>query len=298
LPNVIRQWPERRAEEGGRVVQASRFTLLRRKTVDIHARPLLTRAFLAAVAAALAAVVVLLLFGDPWLFRICGNLPAWCAGIGRILNRFGNGYNIFVPLAVLLALFACTASMKLSRAAHGLITLVAVRVAYLLAATGIPGLVSTLAKWFFGRARPKLSHKFGSLHFEYFTWTMDGIGLSFPSGHTTVAFSAAFALGTLAPPLRVPLFALAALVGAARVVLGAHYPSDVIAGALCGTVVAALVSRQFARQRLGLVVTAEGAIRPKPWPGRSRFAALAATLRRGLRGRLPARALAHTAEPA
>ncbi|HET9209322.1 MAG TPA: phosphatase PAP2 family protein [Thermoanaerobaculia bacterium] len=60
---------------------------------------------------------------------------------------------------------------------------------------------------------------------------------SFPSGHTSVAFAiaAAFA-GQAAGPLGTLLLVLAAGIGVSRVYLGAHYPLDVAAGALVGTV--------------------------------------------------------------
>ena len=57
---------------------------------------------------------------------------------------------------------------------------------------------------------------------------------SFPSGHTLHAVS--FGLIALAyfPPLAPLLVAFAVLVAASRVVLGLHYPSDVLAAALIG----------------------------------------------------------------
>ena len=57
---------------------------------------------------------------------------------------------------------------------------------------------------------------------------------SFPSGHATTAFAAAAAIGALHPRLRVPLYALAALVGLSRIYLGVHYTLDVVAGAALG----------------------------------------------------------------
>ena len=66
---------------------------------------------------------------------------------------------------------------------------------------------------------------------------------SFPSGHS--ASAAAFAAGVSAemPALAVPLQVLAGLVGFSRVATGAHYPSDVAAGLVLGSTVAAIGRR-------------------------------------------------------
>lgn len=60
---------------------------------------------------------------------------------------------------------------------------------------------------------------------------------SFPSGHTSLAFSTATSL-VLAYPrwyVAVPAYAWAGAVGYSRMHLGVHYPSDVLVGALVGT---------------------------------------------------------------
>ena len=57
---------------------------------------------------------------------------------------------------------------------------------------------------------------------------------SFPSGHTCAAFLL-LSLGTaLAPFLFLPLLIWAAMVGASRVILGVHFPADIIAGMALG----------------------------------------------------------------
>lgn len=59
---------------------------------------------------------------------------------------------------------------------------------------------------------------------------------SFPSGHTMSAFAVSTVLALQFPPLAPVLGLLAFSIGASRVVLGLHYVSDVVVGALLGTV--------------------------------------------------------------
>jgi undecaprenyl-diphosphatase len=57
---------------------------------------------------------------------------------------------------------------------------------------------------------------------------------SFPSGHTMTAFSVALVVSYFYPGLEAPLFFLAVSIGLSRVVLGMHFLSDVLAGAVLG----------------------------------------------------------------
>jgi len=87
-------------------------------------------------------------------------------------------------------------------------------------------LLNTAIKGVFRRARPA----FDDLPALIATPT----ALSFPSAHASSSFAAARAYSAMLPAA--PLYATAAAMGLSRVYLGVHYPSDIAAGALLGTI--------------------------------------------------------------
>ena len=61
---------------------------------------------------------------------------------------------------------------------------------------------------------------------------------SFPSGHTLHAASFTILYGSYEPTLLVVLLPFAVLIAASRIILGLHYPSDVLVGGAIGAAIA------------------------------------------------------------
>ena len=122
------------------------------------------------------------------------------------------------------------------------------RAFYLFTVAAVSGVLSQILKHLFGRARPKLFDVVGAMHFDAFSIT--ATYASFPSGHAVTAFAMATAIGFVSPKWRWPLMFAAAMIAASRVIIGAHYVSDVLAGAALGFGSAMLVRRIFASRHI------------------------------------------------
>jgi undecaprenyl-diphosphatase len=115
-------------------------------------------------------------------------------------------------------------------------------VAIVFAVVAVAGLINDLLKIVFGRARPALWLAGDESGFGFFR--VGARFASFPSGHTATSVAAALVFGALLPRWRWPFLAAASLIALSRIGVGAHYPSDVVGGAIIGGLVAAALIRQ------------------------------------------------------
>ncbi len=95
--------------------------------------------------------------------------------------------------------------------------------------------IGTFLKKILGRPRPYMVIQ--NIHICDKVWK----DYSFPSGHTAASFSLAINYSLSYPQFTIPLALYGVLVGTSRVYLGHHYPTDILAGAILGTLTAAII---------------------------------------------------------
>jgi membrane-associated phospholipid phosphatase len=215
-----------------------------------------------------AAVAAAMVFLDSPAVGLRGGIPPWMTAVFDEITDFGKSGWFLFPAGILLLAVAALASPALGRTSYLVLMSLAARIGFVFVAVAVPSLFATIVKRLIGRARP-LRIQGSDLSFAPFAWRADFASL--PSGHSTTAFAAAVALGALFPRARVLFFIYAGLIAVSRVVLSAHYPSDVIAGAVVGGCGALLVRRWFAARRLAFTLRPDNSVGALPGPSLQRI---------------------------
>jgi len=212
------------------------------------------------LSAAGAALVIVLMVGfdqtEILLMPPRGTPSLWPI---RILTDFGKDEYVLSALgAALVALAFVAAGMHGSRRA--LLLGFGTRLQFMFLSVAVSAFVAEILKYLIGRGRPFVGGQANPFNFIPFEGT--GAYASLPSGHAVAAFALAFAVSALWPRLRLFMFTYAIVILLTRLVLLAHHPSDVVAGALVGMVGAMAVRYWFAARRLGFAIRADGTIVP------------------------------------
>ncbi|MFZ5736354.1 MAG: phosphatase PAP2 family protein [Pseudomonadota bacterium] len=186
----------------------------------------------------------------------------------RILTEFGKSRYVLWILAG-LAVAVWLLLPRLHGASRAVLIGVGTRVQYLLLAVLVPVLAGEVFKGVIGRGRPFVGGAADPFNFTLFAW--NEAYASLPSGHSITAAALAFAVSALWPRLTGVMIVYAVTILATRLVLLAHHPSDVVAGALLGIVGAMAVRYWFAARRLAFTIRPDGGIDPLDGPSWDRL---------------------------
>jgi undecaprenyl-diphosphatase len=225
--------------------------------------PFTGRLALGAAVSILILVVSMILF-DAWAITQARALPVWITHSFDQITDFGKSGWFLWPIGLVLLVLAAVMSPALPRFTQLVLATLVVRFGFLFIAIGLPGLFGTVVKRLIGRARPFVGGVADPFLYAPFGWSPAYASL--PSGHATTSFAAAVAIGALWPRARPLLWVYALVIAVSRVVVTAHHPSDVIAGAILGVVGALLIRSWFAARRLGFVLGPDGKVRARPGP--------------------------------
>ncbi len=236
---------------------------------------------------ALAVILVFASFGvtialiDARASTSVHRLPAPLIAIFYEITEFGKSGWLLLPLLGVLVVAITTYVWARPRFTKLLLATIVVRLVFLFAAIGAPGLCTSIVKVIVGRARPGTG---AGNPFIFHPFVLRAQDMSLPSGHSTTAFAAAVAVSAMWPRVGAVAWVYALLIGTSRVVVNAHFPSDVMVSAVVGIAGSLAVRNYFADRRLVFAVSDDGKIRALPGPSFQRLKkVVGALLRTGAR---------------
>ena len=209
-----------------------------------------------------------------WLLLAAAAFLSLDSAAGRLRDEWPRGFVHFtdfftnlglggwylIPAALCLAAANLTDWRSLSRQSRMMVYNWTCFAFLVLCAVGLSGLAVNIVKYGIGRARPLYFDSLGVLSLHPFA--MDARFAGFPSGHATT-MGAVFGILLLLFPKRWSIaLGVTACIASTRVFVGAHYPSDTVAGFGLGLAFAILSGLVFAR--LGFIFRRPSSTRSVP----------------------------------
>ena len=179
----------------------------------------------------------------------------------RFITQFGVSTGYLVGAAITFVALRVAARMKRFAVLAARIESYSALPLFFFVSVAASGLAVDLVKTIFGRARPKLLFSDGAYYFGWLGTRSDF--WSFPSGHTANAVSLALAVGMIWPRYRAVAAIFAALVAASRIIITAHYVSDVVMGGFLAFAIVPYIRFVFAQSGIDLDAAREAIPQPR-----------------------------------
>jgi undecaprenyl-diphosphatase len=212
------------------------------------------------LAIAIVAIIAAAFLFDEASIGWAASLPDRAGSLFQAITVAGKSDWYLIPTGVLLILLAFGSWRRIEPAMRAAWAEIAALAGYAFLSVAAAAIAVNLMKQIIGRSRPAVFVQDGWLAFDPFNF--DYANASFPSGHATTAGAAIVAGALIFPKLRVPIVAVGLLIASSRVMVGAHYPSDTIAGLALGGGIAYLIARFLRRRGLAFHVDESGRTRP------------------------------------
>ncbi len=191
------------------------------------------------IATAITAVIYLIFYFffdkdiDLWIHHNCSK--TWLFNLGNFISHLARNAPIQLGIALcFISMIISDPSMKRRSTKYML---------YICTSVSIAIIIGNGLKYLLGRYRPIMlfEQNLYGLHLFSSDWPLN----STPSGHTLRAFAILTALSLIYRRFTLVFISFAVVVGASRVIVTDHYPSDVVFGAFIGIFTASWTYKYF-----------------------------------------------------
>ena len=181
--------------------------------------------------------VIVFLFFDYSISKFFYNINSQTKSLFETLTHFGDSLYFFVPTILIWVV------IKIIQNKSKIIITISDISLFIFFNILSSGIAVQIFKHILGRPRPPLFHSNNLTTLDIFNF--DSRWHSFPSGHTATIFAFIFCLIFLFPKIKNILITIAIVIASTRVIVGAHYVSDIFGGALVAYITSILLRDKF-----------------------------------------------------
>ena len=181
--------------------------------------------------------VLFFLFFDYSISNFFYNINSQTKSLFETITHFGDSLYFFIPTILIWA------TIKIIQNKNKIILAISDISLFIFFNILFSGIIVQILKHIFGRPRPPLFHSNNLSTLDIFNF--DSRWHSFPSGHTATIFAFIFCLMFLFPKIKNILIAIAIIIASTRVIVGAHYVSDIFGGAFVAYITTILLRDNF-----------------------------------------------------
>ncbi len=158
------------------------------------------------------------------------------------LTHFGDSLYFFVPTILIWGF------IKIIKSKNQIMETVSDISLFIFLNILLSGIVTQILKHIIGRPRPVLYNGFELKSLDIIQF--DSKWHSFPSGHTATIFAFIFCIIFLFPKIKNAFIAIAIIIASTRVIVGAHFISDIFGGTLVAYLSTIFISKKLANKKM------------------------------------------------